>query len=79
MSFSHLQIQWGIIQGRVLWKVEFPALEKCSDAAKLTRGNSTQLLISQKERQLEIMFVWLEKKHLFYEILLQKKKNPAIS
>lgn len=53
------QIPWEIIQGRGFWKIEFPALEKCSNVAKLTRGNSTELLISQRERQLEIMSVWL--------------------
>lgn len=75
MSFSHFQIPWEIIQGRGFWKIEFPALEKCSNVAKLTRGNSTELLISQRERQLEIMSVWLGGKNLFYEILSKKTEQ----
>ena len=71
MRFSN---PMGNHSGRGFWKIEFPALEKCSNVAKLTRGNSTELLISQRERQLEIMSVWLGGK-TFSMKYSQKKKT----
>lgn len=75
MSFSHFQIPWEIIQGRRFWKIDFPTLGKCSNVAKLTRGNSTQLLISHRERQLEIMSVWLGGKIFSMKYSLKKTEQ----
>lgn len=52
----------------VFWKIESAAFKSMVNAAKLTRGNAIQMLISQKERAPEIIFVWVEKHIIVYEI-----------
>lgn len=48
----------GVLENRI------SSFQKCSYAAKLTRGNAIQMLISQREREPEIIFVWVEKNTL---------------
>ena len=64
----------GVLENKV------SSFQKCSYASKLTRGNARQMLISQKERELEIIFVLFEKKHIAVnEIFFSLKKNTEQS